>query len=56
METVHTTERLAHLRELMKQHKVDIYGKKKTYKRSSRDLAAELLQSSRQKTAINPSI
>ena len=25
MEKVHTTERLARLRELMKQHKVDIY-------------------------------
>lgn len=26
METVNTTERLAHLRELMKKHEVDIYG------------------------------
>jgi hypothetical protein len=26
METVHTTERLAQLRELMQKHKVDLYG------------------------------
>jgi hypothetical protein len=26
METINTTERLAHLRDLMKQHSVDVYG------------------------------
>jgi len=29
METVNTSERLAQLRELMKQHRIDIYGKPK---------------------------
>lgn len=54
METVHTTERLAHLRALMKKHEVDIYSIFPTKLGEQRGLT--VMQSYLQRIVTNPSI